>query len=87
MNKTEKPDPRLMPLPQETTPELAGAFQTYVRVLGFVPNSVLIMQRKPKLVQALSQLAAAVWDPESEVSVGFKRMLAHVASRAHGCHY
>lgn len=87
MNKTEKPDPRLAPLPPETTPELAGAFQTYVRVLGFVPNSVLIMQRKPKLVQALSQLAAAIWDPASEVPVAFKRMLAHVASRAHGCHY
>jgi hypothetical protein len=48
---------------------------------------VLIMQYKQKVVQVLSQLAAAVWDPESEVSVGFKRMLAHVASRAHGCHY
>jgi hypothetical protein len=87
MKNTEQPDPRLAPLPQETTPELAGAFQTYVRVLGFVPNSVLIMQRKPKLVQALSQLAAAVWDPDSEVTVGFKRLLAHVSSRAHGCHY
>lgn len=87
MNAKSMPDPRLEPLPQETTPSLAGAFQTYVRVLGFVPNSVLIMQRKPKLVQALSQLAAAVWDPESEVPVAFKRMLAHVASRAHGCHY
>jgi hypothetical protein len=87
MKRNERPDPRLAPLSQDTTPSLAGAFQTYVRVLGFVPNSVLIMQRKPKLVQALSQLAAAVWDPESEVSVGFKRMLAHVASRAHGCHY
>jgi hypothetical protein len=87
MNTKQKPDPRLVPLPQDTTPELAGAFQTYVRVLGFVPNSVLIMQRKPKLVQALSQLAAAIWDPQSEVPVAFKRMLAHVASRAHGCHY
>lgn len=87
MNATKKPDPRITPLPQETTPELAEAFQTYVKVLGFVPNSVLIMQRKPKIVQALSQLAAAIWDPASEVPVGFKRMLAHVASRAHGCHY
>ena len=87
MKQNSRPDPRLAPLPQETTPELAGAFQTYVRVLGFVPNSVFIMQRKPRLVQALSQLAAAVWDPESEVPVAFKRMLAHVASRMHGCHY
>ncbi len=87
MKQNIKPDPRLAPLPLDATPELAGAFKTYVRVLGFVPNSVLIMQRKPKLVQALSQLSAAVWDPEGEVTVAFKRMLAHVASRAHGCHY
>ena len=63
--KNTKSDPRLAPLPQETSPELAGAFQTYVKVLGFVPNSVLIMQRKPKIVQALSQRAAAIWDPGS----------------------
>ncbi len=87
MKTRGNPDPRLAPLPQDASPELAGAFQTYMRVLGFVPNSVLIMQRKPKLVQALSQLASAVWDPQSEVPVAFKRMLAHVASRAHGCTY
>jgi hypothetical protein len=50
MNAAKKPDPRIVPLPQETTPELAGAFLTYVKVLGFVPNSVLIMQRKPNEV-------------------------------------
>lgn len=87
MTAADKSDPRLAPLPSETSPELAGAFQTYVKVLGFIPNSVLIMQRKPKIVQALSQLAAAVWDPASEVPVSFKRLIAHMASRAHGCHY
>lgn len=79
--------PRLKPLPIDAQPELQGAFDTYVKALGFVPNSVLIMQRKPRLVKALSQLAAAVWDPESEVPLGFKRLLAHVASKAHGCQY
>ena len=59
---TTRPDPRLAALPMETTPELSSAFQTYVKVLGFIPNSKLIMQRKPKIVQALSQLAAAIWD-------------------------
>lgn len=87
MNSNPVPDPRLAALPPETTPELSGAFQTYVNVLGFIPNSVLIMQRKPKIVQALSQLAAAIWDPTSEVPVSFKRLIAHMASRAHGCHY
>lgn len=79
--------PRLKPLPIDAQLDLKNAFDTYVRALGFVPNSVLIMQRKPKLVKALSQLAAAVWDPDSEVPLGFKRLLAHVASRAHGCQY
>jgi len=78
---------RLEPLPVETTPALADAFEQYRRSLGFVPNSVLIMQRRPRLVKALAALAAAVWDPESTVDPGFKRLLAHVASRAHGCQY
>jgi uncharacterized peroxidase-related enzyme len=81
------PEPRLKPLPAETNPELKDAFQNYVKVLGFVPNSVLIMQRKPKLVRALSQLASAVWDPESEVPLGFKRLIALIASHAAGCQY
>ena len=78
---------RLAPLPIGTKPELAESFKRYEKSLGFVPNSVLIMQRKPKLVEALSQLAAAVWDPQGEVPVAFKRLVAFFASRAHGCHY
>jgi uncharacterized peroxidase-related enzyme len=78
---------RLPPLSPAATPELKESFEQYRRSMGFVPNSVLIMQRRPKLVRALAQLAAAVWDPESTVELGFKRLLAHVASRAHGCLY
>ena len=76
-----------MPLPFDHVPELKESFQIYIKSLGFVPNSALIMQRKPQLVKALAQLAAAVWDPQSEVPLGFKRLVAHVASKAHGCHY
>lgn len=78
---------RIAPLPVDAHPELADAFDVYRRSLGFVPNSVLIMQRRPKMVQALAQLAAAMWDRESAVDVGFKRLLAHFASRASGCRY
>jgi alkylhydroperoxidase family enzyme len=87
MNAPPKPDPRLAPLPPGETPELKEAFRIYEKSLGFVPNSALIMQRKPKLVQALAGLAGAVWDPQSEVPLGLKRLIAHLASRAHGCHY
>ena len=80
-----KSEPRLAPLP--LSPELGDLATNFGRSLGFVPNSVLIMQRRPKLARAFTALTAAVWDPEGEVDRGFKRLVAHVASRAHGCHY
>jgi uncharacterized peroxidase-related enzyme len=79
--------PRLRPLPTEHSPELKEQFEAMRKNLGFVPNSILIMQRKPKLARALAQMTAAVWDPEGKVDRGFKRIIAHVASRAAGCQY
>jgi alkylhydroperoxidase family enzyme len=85
MKPDSKSDPRLAPLP--LAPELSDLAPNYAKSLGFVPNSVLIMQRRPKLARAFTALTAAVWDPEGKVDRGFKRLVAHVASRAHGCHY
>lgn len=78
---------RLTPLPPETTPELKPYFDFFLSTLGFTPNSVLTMQRKPKLVQAFAQLNAAVMDPAGEVDLGFRRLVGHVASKAAGCLY
>ncbi len=72
---------RLDPLPPEHSPELKEQFDSFFRSLGFVPNSVLTMQRKPKLVRAFVAMQGAIWDPESKVDRGFKRILAHLASR------
>ncbi len=87
MNLRVKPSPRLAPLAPEHTPELKEQFETMQRNLGFVPNSILIMQRKPKMAKAFAQLTASVWDPEGKVERGFKRLLAHVSSRTAGCQY
>jgi len=78
---------RLAPLPIGSVPELNDVFEQYQASGHFVPNSQLILQRKPKMVRALRALNAAVFDPQGEVTVGFKRLLAYVASRTHGCHY
>lgn len=78
---------RLQPLPIDAVPDLADSWKVYLKTLGFVPNSVLILQRKPKMVKALAAMAAAVWDPEGEVPVSLKRLIAHIASKAHGCSY
>ncbi len=77
----------LDPLPYEASPELAPYFDFFLTTLGFVPNSVLTMQRKPKVVQAFAQLNATVMDPAGKVDPGFRRLLGHMASRAAGCRY
>jgi len=87
MDVESKASPRLRPLPIDHSPELKEHFQEVGKNLGFVPNSVLIMQRKPKMVKAFAQMAAVVWDPDSKVDRGLKRLIAHVASRAAGCQY
>jgi alkylhydroperoxidase family enzyme len=79
--------PRLPPLPIEHTPELKEHFDFFVGTLGFVPNSVLTMQRKPKLVKALAALNGAAMDPQGEIDLGFRRLVGHFASKAAGCQY
>jgi len=79
--------PRLEPLPIGAAPELKDMFEKALATNHYVPNSQLIMQRKPKLVLAMRGLSNAVFDPEGEVSLGFKRLLAYVVARTHGCHY
>lgn len=78
----------LEPLDIDLHPQLKPQFDKYAKTLGFVPNSVLIMQRKPEIVKALAQLSAAVFDAKSgTVELSFKRLIAHMASRASGCQY
>ncbi|NNC97634.1 MAG: carboxymuconolactone decarboxylase family protein [Gammaproteobacteria bacterium] len=77
----------MKPLPAETNPELADDFKIFEDILGFVPNSLLTMQRRPKIVKGFGVLTRAVMDPNGTVDPGFKRILAHLASRAAGCQY
>ena len=74
--------PRLAPLPPAHSPELADQFASFLKTLGFVPNSVLTMQRKPALVRAFVAMQGAIWSPDSKVDRGLKRLIAFAASRA-----
>jgi uncharacterized peroxidase-related enzyme len=87
MDQPTRPTPRLAPLPPAHAPELKEYFELARKRMGFIPNSVLIMQRKPKMVQAFTQMTAAIWDPSSSVDLKLKRLISHVASRSAGCSY
>ena len=77
----------MKPLPAGTHPELADDFAVFEDILGFVPNSLLTLQRKPEIVKGFSVLTKAVMASDSKVDLGFKRLLAHFSSRAAGCQY
>lgn len=67
--------------------ELRTMFEHFVRTLGFVPNSLLTMQRVPGIAKAVIGLNRAVFDPAGRVDLGLKRLVAHMASYAAGCMY
>ena len=77
----------MQPLPPETTPELRDDLVIFEKILGFVPNSLLTMQRRPKMVTGFGALTRAVMDPEGSVDLGLMRLIAHFSSRAAGCQY
>ena len=77
----------MSPLPTEATPELQEDFAIFEKILGFVPNSLLTMQRRPKMVKGFGALTRAMMDPEGGVDLGLMRLVAHFASRAAGCRY
>ena len=77
----------MKPLPPETTPELRDDFAIFENILGFVPNSLLTMQRRPKMVKGFGELTKAVMDPDGGVDLGLMRLIAHFSSRAAGCQY
>jgi uncharacterized peroxidase-related enzyme len=78
---------RLDPLPRDATPALDEDFAFFERTLGFVPNSLLTMARRPSLARGLIALSRGVYDPKGEVDLGLKRLLGHTASMAAGCMY
>lgn len=80
---------RMQPLSIEDCPdpELRATLEHFVHTLGFVPNSLLTMQRVPALAKAVVQFNRAVFDPDGAVDLGLKRLVAHMASFASGCQY
>lgn len=66
------------------TKKLAEFFN---ETLGFCPNSVLTMQKKPKLAQAFINLNKAIMENNGSLTSEFKRLIAFVSSSAAGCRY
>jgi uncharacterized peroxidase-related enzyme len=80
---------RLDPLPLESLDE---ELQTEVRRLsestGYVPNSFLIMGRRPEIAKnVLTLIRSVMRNPNSTIDIGLRWMVAHLCSRSFGCYY
>jgi len=79
--------PLVAPLPPDHDPEIARLAVFFRGTLGFAPNSVLTMMRRPALARAFTELNRAVMDNQGRVTAELKRLVGHVASRVAGCRY
>ncbi|SDS36725.1 carboxymuconolactone decarboxylase family protein [Winogradskyella sediminis] len=75
------------PLSAEHDPETKELAEFFNETLGFCPNSVLTMQRRPAISKAFINLNKAVMANEGRVTSALKRMIAWVSSNATGCRY
>ena len=78
--------PHLDPLPWDASPQFRERFEHYRNTRGFVPNSILTMQRRPAIAQAFMDLNKAVLY-EGTVTEELKMLVSLVTSQASGCRY
>src|SRR5947207_5570848 len=83
----ERTMPRIEPLPPESVPELSDVLGRSKDRIGFLPNSQLIMARRPEILRAFVQLAGAINGPTSTISPQLRNLVSQMASRASRCGY
>lgn len=79
--------PLVKPLAPDANAEVAELAKFFNETLGFCPNSVLTMQRRPAIAKAFIGLNMAVMENNGRVTSALKRLLGYVASHAAGCRY
>lgn len=78
---------RIDPISIDTVPELADIATNLENRFGFLPNDLMTMARRPKVLKAFLGLTQAINDPSGSVPQSLKRCISHIAARTAGCHY
>src|SRR5215469_9429684 len=79
--------PRLAPLSREAVTDVGDILLASESRMGFIPNSQLIMARRPETLRAFAQLGAAINGPSSTIDPQLRNLVSQMASRAAGCGY
>ena len=75
------------PLAADHDSEVAELARFFNETLGFPPNSVLTMQRRPAIAKAFINLNKAVMANVGRVTSEQKRLIGYIASLTAGCRY
>lgn len=75
------------PLQKGSSPEVDALAAFFDETLGFTPNSVLTMQRRPEIAKAFIGLNKAVMANHGRVTSEQKRLIGYLASLSAGCRY
>jgi alkylhydroperoxidase family enzyme len=67
--------PRLKPLPHDHSAELKPGFEAARERMGFIPNSQLILQRRPHIIKAFRQLSQAVSGPDAKIDARLRAVI------------
>ncbi|WP_462163734.1 carboxymuconolactone decarboxylase family protein [Pseudoalteromonas xiamenensis] len=79
--------PLVTPLPQDANEEVKALATFFNETLGFCPNSVLTMQRRPHIAKAFINLNKAVMENHGRVTSEQKRLIGYLTSANTGCNY
>jgi uncharacterized peroxidase-related enzyme len=79
--------PIVAPLAAGSSAEVDQLAKFFNETLGFCPNSVLTMQRRPAIAAAFINLNKAVMANEGRVTSEQKRLIGYLASMTGGCRY
>jgi alkylhydroperoxidase family enzyme len=77
----------LPPLATDENEEVSELARFFNETLGFCPNSVLTMQRRPAIAKAFINLNMAVMANEGTVTAEQKRLIGYITSANTGCRY
>jgi uncharacterized peroxidase-related enzyme len=75
------------PLATDENEEVSELARFFNETLGFCPNSVLTMQRRPAIAKAFINLNMAVMANEGTVTAEQKRLIGYITSANTGCRY
>jgi uncharacterized peroxidase-related enzyme len=75
------------PLSTDENEEVTELARFFNETLGFCPNSVLTMQRRPAIAKAFINLNMAVMANDGKVTAEQKRLIGYITSANTGCRY